>query len=98
MRVVRARNPGRYEVAVRAHDLGQGACGRVYKARDPRDGRLVALKLLPAYLALDPVILERFSREARAGAKVKHPHIVSVVAAFTHEGRLYLVQPPRRRR
>ena len=58
--------------------LGQGGMGMVYKARQRQLDRLVALKILPANSARDPAFAERFSREARALARLNHPNIVSV--------------------
>jgi len=58
--------------------LGQGGMGMVYKARQRQLDRLVALKILPVRGSSDPAFAERFSREARALAKLNHPNIVSV--------------------
>jgi serine/threonine protein kinase len=58
--------------------LGQGGMGAVYKARQVKLGRLVALKILPAQASRDPAFAERFQREARALAHLNHPHIVAV--------------------
>jgi serine/threonine protein kinase len=58
--------------------LGQGGMGIVYKARQPKLDRLVALKILPRNIAADPAFAERFQREARALAKLSHPNIVAV--------------------
>jgi tRNA A-37 threonylcarbamoyl transferase component Bud32 len=58
--------------------LGQGGMGAVYKARQPRLDRLVALKILPSEAVRDPAFAERFEREARALARLNHPNIVSV--------------------
>jgi tRNA A-37 threonylcarbamoyl transferase component Bud32 len=58
--------------------LGQGGMGAVYKARQVKLDRLVALKILPAEWGRDPAFSERFAREARALARLNHPHIVSV--------------------
>src|ERR1039458_8920583 len=58
--------------------LGMGGMGIVYKARQPRLDRLVALKILPMESAPHPSFAERFSREAKALAKLNHPGIVAV--------------------
>ena len=58
--------------------IGAGAMGVVYKARDTRLGRHVAIKVLPPAFARDPDRLARFEREARAVAAINHPNIVSV--------------------
>ena len=58
--------------------LGQGGMGVVYKARHPGLDRLVALKLLPREIGGDPAFAERFTREARALARLNHPNIVAV--------------------
>lgn len=58
--------------------IGQGGMGRVYRAQQPHLNRTVALKVLSAERAGDPEWLERFNREARALARLSHPHIVQV--------------------
>lgn len=58
--------------------LGAGGMGRVYKVRQPNLDRVVALKILPPELARDAAWVERFTREARALARLNHPHIVQV--------------------
>ena len=58
--------------------IGRGGMGVVYKARQPQLDRLVALKILLPGLEHDPGFAERFSREARALAKLSHPNIVTV--------------------
>ena len=63
---------GPYEVV---SALGAGGMGEVYRARDTRLGRDVAIKVLPAALAADPDRLRRFEQEARAIAALNHPHI-----------------------
>jgi predicted Ser/Thr protein kinase len=68
--------------------LGQGGMGAVYKARQTRLDRLVALKVLPSEAGKDPAFVERFTREARALAKLSHPHIVAV-HDFGQAGGLY---------
>lgn len=56
--------------------LGHGGMGAVYKARHLRHDRIVALKILPLEFATDPVLSERFLREARVLAKISHPNIL----------------------
>jgi hypothetical protein len=58
--------------------IGQGGMGAVYKARQPMLDRYVALKILPPEAATDPGFTERFTREARALARLNHPNIVAV--------------------
>ena len=60
--------------------------GEVYRARDPRLGREVAVKVLPAEVARDADRLRRFEREARAAAALNHPNILAVFDVGTHEG------------
>src|SRR6266851_4977959 len=62
--------------------------GVVYKARQPDLDRVVALKVLPAGLQHDPEFAERFAREARALARLNHPHIVTVYDSG-HSGEVY---------
>src|SRR5579872_5648185 len=66
---------GPYEIVA---PLGSGGMGEVYKARDPRLQRFVALKVLAAGAALDPERRERFTREAQAIAALNHPNIVTI--------------------
>lgn len=58
--------------------IGRGGMGAVYKARQPKLDRLMALKVLPASAASDPGFTERFDREAKALARLNHPNIVAV--------------------
>ena len=58
--------------------LGEGSVGRVLLARDPSLKRLVAVKLLRAELAADPVVCRRFEREAQAAARISHSNVASV--------------------
>jgi len=71
--------------------LGAGGMGEVYRARDPRLGRDVALKVLPDYAAADPERLARFQREARAVASLNHPHILAVHDIGSDRGVDYVV-------
>ena len=67
-------------------EIGRGGMGVVYRARDKRLGRDVALKILPAKKVSDPVRLQRFLREARAEAMLNHPNIVTVYDVGSHVG------------
>src|SRR6266853_417953 len=66
---------GPYEIV---SQLGAGGMGEVYRARDTRLARDVALKILPADFAADPSRRQRFELEARAVAALNHPNIVAV--------------------
>src|SRR5512136_2597838 len=71
--------------------IGRGGMGAVYKARQPRLDRLVALKLLPQSLAADATFAERFNREARVLARLNHPSIVTVYDFGQAGGFFYLL-------
>src|SRR5262245_52244097 len=71
--------------------LGAGGMGEVYRARDPRLGREVAIKLLPESLAGDPGRLHRFELEARAAGQLNHPNILAVYDIGSHDGAPYIV-------
>jgi tRNA A-37 threonylcarbamoyl transferase component Bud32 len=71
--------------------LGQGGMGAVYKARQAKLDRLVALKILPPEAGSDPAFAARFLREARALARLSHPHVVAVHDFGEVEGLYYLV-------
>ena len=66
---------GPYEVVA---PIGAGGMGEVYRARDTRLGRDVAIKVLPTEFAADPDRLRRFEQEARAVAAVDHPNILAI--------------------
>ena len=71
--------------------LGSGGMGDVYRARDLRLHREVAIKVLPAFLSSDPDRLRRFEQEARAAAALNHPNILAVFQMGTYDGAPYLV-------
>jgi len=71
--------------------LGAGGMGEVYRARDTRLNREVAIKVLPASFAQDSDRLRRFEQEARATSALNHPNILTVHDIGNHEGSLYLV-------
>src|SRR5688572_15734266 len=70
--------------------LGTGGMGEVYRARDLRLGRDVALKVLPPEVTNEPGRLERFDREARAIAALNHPHIVTIYSTEEADGIRFL--------
>ena len=80
---------GPYEILA---PLGAGGMGEVYRARDTRLGRDVAIKVLPAEFAADPERLRRFEKEARATGSLNHPNILVIYDVGTHEGSPYLVE------
>ncbi len=79
---------GEYEVL---RLVGSGGMGEVYRARDWRLGREVAIKVVPTFLSHDPERMRRFEQEARAAAALNHPNILAVFQMGTHEGAPYLV-------
>src|SRR5262245_37893523 len=79
---------GPYEVLA---PIGAGGMGEVYRARDTRLQRDVALKVLPAIWATDPDRLARFEQEARAAAALNHPNILAVHDLGTQDSSLYIV-------
>jgi len=79
---------GPYEVLA---PLGAGGMGEVYRARDTRLDRTVALKVLPGHLAASPDLRQRFEREARAVSSLNHPHICSLFDVGQQDGTDYLV-------
>src|SRR3990172_8562227 len=80
--------PGPYEVL---SQVGAGGMGEVYKARDTRLNRDVAIKVLPEHLALNAELRERFQREAGTIANLKHPHICVLYDIGEQAGTQYLV-------
>jgi dipeptidyl aminopeptidase/acylaminoacyl peptidase len=71
--------------------LGAGGMGEVYRARDTKLGREVAIKVLPSTFALDPDRLARFEREARLLASLNHPHIAQIYGVEESAGVVALV-------
>src|SRR6266496_1440501 len=79
---------GSYEIA---GPLGAGGMGEVYRARDSRLGRDVAIKILPSALAGDPDRRARLEREARVLATLNHPHIAAIYGVEDIDGGTALV-------
>src|SRR2546429_2576503 len=79
---------GPYEILA---PLGVGGMGEVYRARDTRLDRVVAIKILPAQLSSDPAYKQRFEREARTVSHLNHPHICVLHDVGHQEGIDYLV-------
>ena len=71
--------------------IGAGGMGEVYKARDTRLDRTVAIKILPEALAADPQFRDRFDREARTISSLNHPHICTLHDIGTQDGIDFLV-------
>jgi len=78
---------GPYEIL---SPLGAGGMGEVYRARDSRLGREVAIKVLPAALASDPERLKRFEKEARSASALNHPNIVTIYDVGTADSLSYI--------
>jgi serine/threonine protein kinase/Tol biopolymer transport system component len=88
MSLVPGTKLGQYEIL---GPLGAGSMGEVYRARDSRLNRDVAIKVLPKPLSVEPDRLQRFEIEAKAVAALSHPNILSVFQMGTHDGAPYLV-------
>jgi serine/threonine protein kinase len=78
---------GKYRIVCH---LKSGGMGSVYKAEDPETGRLVALKVLCWDLLTQPKRLERFRREARQGARLRHEHLVTMYESGEDQGNFYI--------
>src|SRR5947209_16521168 len=79
---------GRYEIRA---PLGAGGMGEVYRARDEKLNRVVAVKVLPAALSQDGDRLRRFEQEAQAAGALNHPNILAVYDVGMHDGSPYIV-------
>jgi serine/threonine protein kinase len=79
---------GPYEIL---SSLGAGGMGEVYRARDQRLDRIVALKILAPHQTSDPELRDRLRREARALSRLSHPHVCAVFDVGTEGGRDYFV-------
>ena len=79
---------GRYEIR---SQLGEGGMGEVYRARDEKLNRDVAIKVLPVALSQDADRLRRFEQEAQAAGTLNHPNILAVYDVGTHDGAPYVV-------
>src|SRR5512138_3185799 len=87
MTLARGTRLGTYEIL---GPLGAGGMGEVYRARDSRLGREIAIKVLPAEVASSPARLARFEREARTVAGLNHPNIVVLHTVEDVEGLRFL--------
>jgi eukaryotic-like serine/threonine-protein kinase len=88
MAIAAGQKIGPYDVA---GQIGAGGMGEVYKARDPRLNRDVAIKVLPATFSADPDRLQRFAQEARAAAALNHPNILAIFDIGEDKGAPYVV-------
>jgi eukaryotic-like serine/threonine-protein kinase len=88
MELVAGNNLGPYEVL---GPIGAGGMGEVYRARDTRLDRCVALKILPAHFSCSPELKSRFEREARTLSSVSHPHICHLYDVGSQSGTDFLV-------
>ena len=79
---------GSFEILAK---LGAGGMGEVYRARDTRLDREVAIKVLPEAMAQDPTALSRFQREARAVAALSHPNIRAIYDIGIDEGKTFAI-------
>ena len=88
MALVSGTKLGPYEIL---SPLGAGGMGEVYRGRDTRLDRTVAVKILPSHLSKDAEAKQRFDREARTISSLNHPHICTLFDVGHHDGIDYLV-------
>jgi serine/threonine protein kinase len=79
---------GPYEIV---SPIGAGGMGEVYRARDTRLERTVAIKVLPQQLSSSPEVRQRFEREAKTISQLSHPHICALYDVGNQDGVEYLV-------
>ncbi|PYQ67390.1 MAG: hypothetical protein DMF54_04360, partial [Acidobacteria bacterium] len=79
---------GPYEIV---SEVGSGGMGEVYRARDTRLGRTVAVKVLPSHLSASPEVRQRFEREAKTISQLSHPHICALYDVGNQDGVEFLV-------
>src|ERR1700681_3765536 len=82
------RRLGPYEIV---STIGAGGMGEVYKARDTRLDRTVAIKVLPEHVPSDPDLQKRFHREAKTISSLNHPHICTLYDVGRQDGTAFLV-------
>src|SRR5246127_1675535 len=88
MALAPATRLGPYEIL---QPIGAGGMGKVYRARDTRLDRTVAVKILPPHLSSDPVRKQRFEREAKTISSLNHPHICTLYDVGQQDGVDFLV-------
>jgi serine/threonine protein kinase len=88
MPILTGKRLGPYEIL---SAIGAGGMGEVYRAKDTRLNRIVAIKVLPSHLADSPELRERFEREARTIASLNHPHICTLYDIGHQDGTDFLV-------
>src|SRR5262245_53323817 len=88
MALANGRQLGNYEILA---EIGKGGMGEVYRARDTRLDRSVAIKTLPEEFETDADRLARFEREAKVLASLNHPNIGAIYGLEKHDGRHFLV-------